>query len=50
MINKIFQQYRDDELLSKYSDFDFSEILKAASNNQFWQDKEALWTVISRRL
>jgi len=46
--DKVFQQYRDSELISKYSDFEFSEILKNASNNQFWKGKEALWTVISR--
>lgn len=48
MNNKFFEQERENELKSVYSDFEFSEILKTASNNQFWQNKEALWTVISR--
>ena len=48
MSNRLFEHFRKTELKSRFTDFNFSEILRTASNNQFWQDKEALWTVISR--
>lgn len=50
MSNKIFEPVRNAELKSKHSDFDFDRILYKTVNNDFWQGKEALWTVISRRL
>lgn len=42
-----FEQFRKSELLSKYSDFDISDILKQASGNDYWKSKQGLWTVIS---
>jgi hypothetical protein len=42
-----YQDLRQAELQSKFSDFDFSQILKQVSNNDYWRGKEALWTVIS---
>ena len=44
---KEFEQFRNTELKSKYSDFNLDEILKTASNNDYWKDKQALWTIIS---
>jgi hypothetical protein len=46
MINAKYTEVRNAELKSKH-DFNFSEILKHASNNDYWKGKEALWTVIS---
>lgn len=50
MSDKLFEQFRKNELKSRFADFNFSEILRSTSNNQYWQDKEALWTVISRSM
>lgn len=46
----IFEKIRNAELKNKNSDFNFDEIMYNTVNNQYWQDKKALWTVISRRL
>lgn len=47
MSGKTFEDYRQNELNTINNDFKFSEILKSASNNMYWQSKTALWTVIS---
>ena len=44
---KEFEQFRNTELKSKYSDFNLDEILKNAANNDYWQNKQALWTILS---
>jgi hypothetical protein len=46
MNNAKYTEIRNTELKSKH-DFNFSEVLKHASNNDYWRGKEALWTVIS---
>jgi hypothetical protein len=45
--NKIFENVRKSELKSVNSNFNFDEILYKTVNNSYWQDKKALWTVIS---
>ena len=47
MAGKIFQQIRNAELKSVNANFNFSDILRNASNNDYWYNKEGLWTVIS---
>lgn len=47
MSNKIFENVRKSELKSANSNFNFDEILYKTVNNSYWQDKKALWTVIS---
>lgn len=43
-----YESLRKNQLKQNYSqDFLISEILKAASNNEYWQNKQALWTIIS---
>ena len=47
MTNKFFENVRKTELKSVNSNFNFDEILYKTVNNSYWQDKKALWTVIS---
>lgn len=47
MSGKQFQSLRKTELKSSNANFDFSDILRNASNNDYWYQKEGLWTVIS---
>lgn len=47
MTNKFFENVRNTELKSVNSNFNFDEILYKTVNNSYWQDKKALWTVIS---
>lgn len=47
MAGKQFQQVRKSELKSINANFDFSNILRNASNNDYWHNKAGLWTVIS---
>ena len=46
-MNKKFESFRTSELASQFSDFEFHDILKTASNNDYWQSKTGLWQVIS---
>ena len=46
-MNNSFKQIRESELKSNTANFDFSEILRKATNNDYWLDKKPLWTVIS---
>lgn len=43
-----FSELRNTELKSPFADFNFDEIMYAAANNDYWQNKKALWTIISR--
>lgn len=42
-----YKQIRESELKSNTSNFNFSEILQRTTNNDYWMDKQPLWTVIS---
>ena len=43
----MYENYRNSELLSKYSGFDFADLLKETTNNDYWKSKTGLWKVIS---
>lgn len=43
----LFKKLRQSELAPANSNFNISEIMYAAANNDYWQNKKAMWTVIS---
>lgn len=44
----LYSEIRKTQLKQNYNqDFIVSQILRSASNNQYWQNKQALWTIIS---
>ena len=44
----LFSEIRKNQLKQKYQDdFVLSQVLYKASNNEYWQEKQALWTVLS---
>jgi hypothetical protein len=47
MGNEAYKSFRDSELKSIYSDFDFADIMKKAAGSDYWKNKTALWTIIS---
>ena len=46
-MNKLYEIDRKRELKSVFTDFNYTEVLKAASNNDYWKDKAGLWSIIS---